>query len=212
MELGTLAAIRRYPVKSLRGEALSEVPVLPQGLEGDRLRAMIVHAGHARLGKTYRGKENDQLHLSPDPAVGVERARERGVEVSLESREDEPYVDDAPVSIIVDKWLRGLSAYVGYDVGFERFRPNFFVKSRDGFSLTEEAMTGRELALGEVLLRVRYPIERCVTTTYDQQTGEGDHEILNYVARERSAWMGIYCDVLRAGIVRIGDSFSLVER
>jgi uncharacterized protein YcbX len=142
----------------------------------------------------------------------VERAHERGVNVELEERPAEPFVDDAPVSIIVDKWLRGLSAYVGYDVGFERFRPNFFVTSREGFSLTEEAMTGREAALGDVLLRVRYPIERCVVTTYDQAGGESDPEILSYVARERSAWMGVYCDVLRAGIVRIGDSFSLVER
>jgi uncharacterized protein YcbX len=212
MELGTLSAIRRYPVKSLRGESLEEVAVLPQGLEGDRLRAMIVRDGHARVGKPYRGKENDRLHLSGDSATGVERAHERGVEVEIEERVAEPFVDDAPVSIIVDKWLRGLSAYVGYDVGFERFRPNFFVKSRDGFSLTEEAMTGRELALGDVLLRVRYPIERCVVTTYDQSGGESDPEILSYVVRERSAWMGVYCDVLRAGIVRIGDSFSLVER
>ena len=212
MELGTLSAIRRYPVKSLRGELLDEVAVLPQGVEGDRVRAMIVREGHARTGKPYRGKENDRLHLSGDPAVGAERAHERGVQVELEERRDEPFVDDAPVSIIVDKWLRGLSGYVGYDVGFERFRPNFFIKSREGFSLTEEAMTGRELALGDVLLRVRYPIERCVVTTYDQAGGEGDLEILNYVVRERSTWMGIYCDVLRAGIVRIGDSFSLVER
>lgn len=213
MELGTLAAIRRYPVKSLRGESLEEVTVLPQGLEGDRVRAMIVRDdGHARTGKPYRGKENDRLHLCGDPAAGVERAHERGVDVEVEESGGDPFFDDAPVSIIVDKWLRGLSAYVGYDVGFERFRPNFFVKSREGFSLTEEAMTGRELALGEVLLRVRYPIERCVVTTYDQAGGQSDPEILGYVARERSAWMGIYCDVLRAGIVRIGDSFSLVER
>ncbi len=212
MDLGTLAAIRRYPVKSLRGEPLDEVAVLPQGVEDDRVRAMIVREGHARVGKPYRGKENDRLHLSADPETGIERAHERGVDVELETRDEEPFVDDAPVSIIVDKWLRGLNAYVGYDVEFERFRPNFFVASRDGFSLTEEAMTGREVALGDVLLRVRYPIERCVVTTYDQQGGESDPEILSYVVRERSTWMGIYCDVLRAGIVRIGDSFSLVER
>ncbi len=212
MDLGTLAAIRRYPVKSLRGETLDEVAVLRHGLEGDRARAMIVRDGHARTGKPYRGKENNRLHLSSDPAAGVERAHERGVNVDLEERSGDPFFDDAPVSIVVDKWLRGLSAYVGYDVGFERFRPNFFINSREGFSLTEEAMTGRELALGDVLLRVRYPIERCVVTTYDQAGGESDLEILNYIVRERSTWMGIYCDVLRAGIVRIGDSFSLVER
>jgi MOSC domain-containing protein len=212
MELGTLAAIHRYPVKSLRGESLDDVAVLQHGLDGDRVRSMIVREGHARTGKPYRGKENDRLHLSSDPQSGIESARERGVTVELEERDGEPYFDDAPVSLIVDTWLRGLSAYLGYDVEYTRFRPNFFVRARARFSLTEEAMTGRELALGEVLLRVRYPIERCVVTTYDPNGGESDPEILSYVARERSAWMGIYCDVLRAGIVRIGDSFPLVER
>lgn len=212
MELGHLAAIHRYPVKSLRGETLDEVAVLPQGVEGDRVRSMIVREGHARTGKPYRGKENDRLHLSPELAEGVARAAERGVAVEVETDEDEPFVDDAPVSIIVDAWLRGLSRHVGYDVEYSRYRPNFFVHARDGFSLTEQAMTGRELALGEVLLRVRYPIERCVVTTYDPNGGASDPEILAYVARERSAWMGVYCDVLRAGIVRIGDSLSLVER
>ena len=212
MELGTLAAIHRYPIKSLRGESLEETAVLQQGIEGDRVRSMIVCDGHARVGKPYRGKENDRLHLSPEPSEGIARAAERGVHVEIQSRDEEPFVDDAPVSIIVDAWLRGLSKYVGYDVEYERFRPNFFVHAREGFSLTEQAMTGREVALGEVLLRVRYPIERCVVTTYDPNGGESDPEILSYVVRERSAWMGIYCDVLRAGIVRIGDSFSLVER
>ncbi|MGD1065558.1 MAG: MOSC N-terminal beta barrel domain-containing protein, partial [Vulcanimicrobiaceae bacterium] len=36
MLLGTLAALWRYPVKSLRAEALTHVTVLPDGLEGDR--------------------------------------------------------------------------------------------------------------------------------------------------------------------------------
>lgn len=212
MELGTLGAIHRYPVKSLRGESLDEVNVLQHGLEGDRLRSMIVRDGHARIGKPYRGKENDKLHLADDVQSGVARASERGVTVEVRERDDEPFVDDAPVSIIVDTWLRGLSRYVGYDVEYSRFRPNFFVHARDGFSLTEEAMTGRELSLGDVLLRVRYPIERCVVTTYDPSGGESDPDVLAYVVRERSAWMGIYCDVLRAGTVRIGDSFVLVER
>jgi len=212
MDLGTLCAIHRYPVKSLRGESLDEAIVLQQGLEGDRVRSMLVRDGHARIGKPYRGKENDRLHLCGDAATGVARATERGVRVELEDRADEPFMDDAPVSIIVDTWLRGLSRFVGYDVEYVRFRPNFFVHARDGFSLTEEAMTGRELALGEVLLRVRYPIERCVVTTYDPNGGEADSKILAYIARERSTWMGVYCDVLRAGTVRIGDSFSLVER
>ena len=211
MELGTLAAIHRYPVKSLRGESLDETVVDPSGLPGDRAQALIVGDGHEREGKRYRGKENDRLHLYASVDDAFVEAAARGVPVSIEASE-ERFFDDAPVSLIVDRWLSGLNKHVGYDVGYERFRPNFFVRAVAGFHFTEEDLTGREVALGDVLLRVRYPIERCVVTTYDQHGGEADPRILRYVAQERGTWMGIYCDVLRAGIVRLGDSFGLAER
>lgn len=211
MQLGTLAAIHRYPVKSLRGEDLNETPVDSNGLPGDRERALIVGEGHERAGKRYYGKANDRLHLTASLEDAVGLAEERHVPVSVE-RSDERFYDDSPVSLIVDRWLSGLSRHVGYDVEHERFRPNFYVRAVPRFHFTEEDLTGREIALGEVLMRVRYPIGRCVVTTYDLHGGDADPRILSYVARERENWMGIYCDVLRAGIVRLGDSFELVER
>ena len=211
MEIGAVASIWRYPVKSLRGEALESTDVLAGGIPGDRARALLVREGHVREGKTYRGKENNVLHLQTDTASAVEAARERGV--TIEIIDEEPhYFDDAPISILVDRWLENLSHHVGYFVEPERFRPNFFIRAVPSFTADEAALTGRELQLGDVWLRVRYPIERCVTTTYDQTTGESDPEILRYVAQNRSTWMGIYCDVLRAGTVRIGDSLALAER
>jgi len=196
MNLGTLLGIYRYPVKSLRGEPLGQTYLDENGLEGDRERAIIESSG-PRAGKPRRGKEHPEMHL-------VERAGEAAFS-------DERYFDDSPVSLIVDRWLDGLSSHVGYRVEYQRFRPNFFVASTADVP-DEAALTGRELTLGEVVLRVRYPIERCVVTTYDLKGGQADPRILRYLAQERSASMGIYCDVPRAGIVRIGDSLSLIER
>ena len=211
MELGSLAAIWRYPVKSLRGEPLTHAEVEPDGLAGDRTRALVVESGHVRAGKTYRGKENERLHLSDRSDPAIASARERGVEVRVDAS-DARYFDDAPVSLLVDRWLDGLREHVGFNVEPERFRPNFFVRAARDFALEEADLTGRELLLGDVVLRARYPIERCVTTTYDPATGESDPEILRYIAQYRSTWMGIYCDVLRAGTARIGDSLALAER
>ncbi|MDE2481284.1 MAG: MOSC domain-containing protein [bacterium] len=211
MEIGTLARIWRYPVKSLRGEALYDVAIDADGLEGDRTRALLVRDGHSRLGKPYRGKEDERLHLTGDVRAALASARERGVALDLDDEEPR-YFDDAPVSLIVDRWLEGVSAHVGYAVEPERFRPNLFATAPPEMRLHEADLTGREIALGEVRMRVRYPIKRCVTTTYDQRTGESDPEILRYVAQARESWMGIYCDVLRAGTVRIGDALALVER
>ena len=207
MNLGTLRALYRYPVKSLRPQPLEVAYVDANGVEGDRRRALIAGMG-ARAGKSARGKEHPQFHLlaTPDEAI----ASEPDEQLSLADSEERFY-DDAPISLIVDRWLDGLSKHVGYRVEHQRFRPNFYIEA-PGDAPAEDALTGRELHLGEVVLRVRYPIERCVVPNYDLHGGEPDPRILYYVAQARSTWMGIYCDVPRAGIVRIGDSLSLIER
>jgi uncharacterized protein YcbX len=207
MRIGTLRAIRRYPVKSLHGNALDACVVLPTGLEGDRASALIADDG-PRAGKPYRGKEDDRLHRLTD----ADEALSLFPSATLAQSDDGGFFDDAPVSLIVDRWLDGVSSFVGYRVEFERFRPNFYVEAEPGVAIDEAALTGRELRLGEVTLRVRYPIERCVVPTYDLNGGDADPRILRYVAQARSNWMGIYCDVPRAGIARTGDSLELIER
>jgi hypothetical protein len=212
MIVGTLQSIWVYPLKSCAGDSLTEAAVTTAGLEGDRERALIVRDGHARVGKTYRGKEHELLGRTNDLAAAQAMAAERGVDVEVGVDSEGRFFDDAPVSIVVDRWLDGLSGHVGYRVEIERFRPNFSIAAAAGFGLDEAALSGRVLGLGEVALRVRYPIERCVVTTYDPAGGDADPRILRYIAAARSTWMGIYCDVLRAGTVRIGDSLAVVER
>jgi uncharacterized protein YcbX len=137
----------------------------------------------------------------------MEAAAERGAGVSLER--DGPFFDDAPVSIIVDRWLDGLSAHVGYRVEWQRFRPNFFVTAAPEFDFDERSLKDRELRLGEVRMRVRAPIGRCVVITYNPEDGTSDSEILRYVAQQRDNTMGIYCDVIDPGTVRVGDVLTL---
>lgn len=208
-QMGTLAQIWRYPRKSMHWEPLDRVEVDPDGLRGDRTSALIVRDGHARIGKTLRGKEHDRLHLLDDGAAAVASASERGI--ATEFCSEGRYFDDAPVSLLLDRWLDGLSAHVGYAVEPIRFRPNLFVRAADGFSEDEQALVGATLTVGEVALEVRYGIERCVAVTYHPEGEPSDPRILRYVANERATLMGIYCDVLRAGVVRAGDAV-VVER
>lgn len=206
MVVGTLAGIWRYPVKSLRGEPLERVEVAAAGIPGDRASALFVRTGHAREGKTFRGKEHAGLHLLDDAEVAIGAAARDGVE--LERRGGERFFDDAPISLLIDRWLDGLNAHLGYAVEPERFRPNFFVRAGPGFMAQEAELSGAALQLGGVSLRVRGPIERCVTVTYHPQGASPDAEILRYVANRRNAWMGVYCDVVAAGVLAIGDALS----
>jgi uncharacterized protein YcbX len=188
----------------LRGEALDRTDVERGGIAGDRSSALFVRGEHAREGKTYRGKEHDGLHLLADEKAARAAAAQRGVD--LELRTGERFFDDAPISILLDRWLAELNGHVGYGVEWERFRPNFFVCAADEFDRTESELAGVELRLGSVLLRVRGPIERCVTVTYHPHGEPSDPRILSFLAQRRNAWMGIYCDVIEPGTARVGDT------
>ena len=203
MLVGRLEAVRRYPVKSLRGERLEWAQVADAGIPGDRATALFVQSGHARVGKTYRAKEHDRLHLLEDETAAVDAAMQRGVDTEV--RRGDHFFDDAPISILIDRWMEQLNEDLGYTVEWERFRPNFFVRAAEGFVQTESELVNARLRLGPVVLRVRSPIERCVAVTYHPDGEPSDARILRYLAQRRNAWMGIYCDVVFAGTVRIGD-------
>ena len=207
--LGTLARIWRYPVKSLAAQPLERARIMPEGLEGDRTAALFVRSGHVRQDKTYRGKENDRLHRIGDERTAAGTARRSGVEVEL--RAGERYFDDAPVSLLAESWLDAVSAAVGYRVEPQRFRPNFLMRSAAGFDDDEPALVGRRLQLGDAILRVRCPIERCVVVNYNPDGGDTDPRVLRYLGQHRNASMGIYCDVERPGSANVGDDVVLLE-
>ncbi|HEY1728549.1 MAG TPA: MOSC domain-containing protein [Candidatus Baltobacteraceae bacterium] len=205
-ELGEVANIWTYPVKSLHRVEHDLIEVQEDGLAGDRRAALYVNSEHARAGKTYRGKEDNRLHLIVEPDEARNAAESRGVD--LEIRAGERYFDSRPVSLILDRWIAEVETALGKRLDPLRWRPNFYVRSQAAHS--EDDLVGKRIGLGSVVLQVLKPIGRCVTTTYDQVTGEGDPEVLGFVARERANQMGIYCDVERTGEVRRGDSVRII--
>lgn len=207
--LGTVAAIWRYPIKSLQFEALEEVDITPEGLRGDREAALFARAGHPRAGKTYRGKEHNLLHTTREGDRAVAMAAERAADVEIQAESGRRYFDAAPVSILLDRWIGEVEAHVGRSLHPLRWRPNFFVRAQRGATYSEAELVDRDICIGSAVLRVRSPIDRCVTPNYDIASGDADPEVLRYVARGRANVMGIYCDVRRAGAVRRGDALRL---
>lgn len=208
--LGHVAAIHRYPVKSLAGEKLDSVAIEPGGIPGDRAAALFVTSGHARAGRTYRGKEHNLLHLTSDPREAVALAKANGVTVEL--RRGEHFFDAAPVSLLFDRWVEEVSAALGRPLDFRRWRPNLFARAAEDFHLSESDLNGALIEAGTAILRVSESDRRCVTTTYDVETGEADPEVLRYVAQERDSVLGVYCEVELAGVVRAGDALRLRAR
>lgn len=207
--VGELAAIWRYPVKSLASQALDSAAVQADGIEGDRRAALFVESGHARAGKTYRGKEHNLLHTLAHADGAAELAGQRGVRTSLRAEPNARYFDDAPVSLVFDAWIAQVERALGMTLDPLRWRPNLYARAAAGFACGEEELVGRVVEAGTVVLRVRDTIKRCVTTTYDVRSGHAAPDVLSYVAQKRANVMGVYCEVEFAGTLRVGDALRL---
>lgn len=211
MQIGTLAAIHRFPVKSLRGESLAAADVLADGIPGDRAAALVVVTeGHSRTGKTYRGKEHARLHTLTTVDGAVQAAAEAGI-VAVRDDVRGHYFDLHPISLIFDTWLAALATETGTLVEPLRFRPNLVASAAPGFARRETDMVGCRLRIGNVEFAVLQPIQRCVTPSYDLTTGERDRVLARALAVDLGNVMGVYCTVAQPGTLATGDTIELLE-
>jgi uncharacterized protein YcbX len=204
--LGTVTRLYRYPVKSLRAEELTSADVRADGIAGDRNCALFVSSpGHARSGKTYRGKEQRLLHTVTAVADAADLALGAGLTIETEDAAQH-YYDAEPVSIVFDTWIRHLEALAGRSVDPLRFRPNVVAAAAPDFHWTEHELVGKRLQIGNVALDVVSPITRCVTPSYDVATGEPDPALQRTIVTQRGNIMGIYCRVVTPGTITAGAS------
>jgi len=170
----------RYPVKSLRGEGISEAIVGLDGVEGDRL----VHV-RERGGRVVTSRYRPRLlglgaTLGPDGEPLIEGrpcdAAESLAAVRAASAPDVELVrfrepdrgqrhDVLPLTVLTD----GMVGALGYD--HRRFRPNIFVSGVAG--LTEREWAGRALRIGTALIGVRRPRSRCVMSRCPTRAADG---------------------------------------
>lgn len=81
----------------------------------------------------------------------------------------------------------------------------------------EDAWLGREVRIGEAVVRITFPVARCVITTQDPDTGARDfptlHVIRSYrgVREGKKLDFGVYGDVLQPGRVSLGDPIEVMD-
>jgi uncharacterized protein len=224
-ELGRVAALWRYPVKSMAAESLDEVNVSWHGLAGDR-RWAFVQNGLERSGFPwltirersdmwqYRPSFTDpdrpdtsrMLVRTPDgreldvvnPALAAELGA--GVRVIKQNR---GVFDAAPLSLISTQSVEAIDALVGPALVPKRFRPNLVVETTGAYR--EDDWVGHTLAIGTMRMRVDLRDERCVITSTDPETTTVDPSVLKTIGRERNACLGVYGTVVDPGRVATGD-------
>lgn len=118
---------------------------------------------------------------------------------------------DFPVSLMAEATVGALApALDGVVPDGRRFRMNVTVDGVDAWA--EHGWAGREITLGDAIVRGAEAVPRCVMTTLDPESGAGYVPVLKALARTRGKQdvkLGLWCDVLRPGTVRVGDAIAL---
>jgi uncharacterized protein len=228
--MGCVAALWRYPVKSMAGERLDDVEVSWHGLAGDR-RWAFIRGRRVRIGfpwltirdlpelASYRPRiaEPDR----PDASSTLVRTPS-GVELDVASpeltaelgpgvrviRQDRGVFDAMPLSLLTTQTVASLGKLVGTDLAVERFRPNLLVDARGG-DFPEDAWVGRILRIGGLRMRVDRSDKRCVVVTVDPVTLVRNPAILRVIAQERDMRLGVYGSTVAPGRVAVGDLVEL---
>ena len=233
MTVGSVAALFRYPVKSMGAEPLTEAEVSWHGIAGDR-RWAFVRDGVVRSGfpwMTIR-ERSDMAHYCPsfvDPdrpdrsqtrvttpsgvefdVVDPELASELGAGVRV-IKQDRGVFDAMPLSLITTQSVSGLGALVGAELDVRRFRPNLVIEAAGEAAFPEDEWVGRTVRIGALTMRVDERDERCVVTNVDPVTAERNPAVLRAIARERQACLGVYGSTVQPGRVAVGDPVVLVD-
>ena len=203
-----VAELWRYPMKSLAGESLTVATLTPEGIPGDRVVHVCGPEGvrtsrrhHRLLGllgtldSDTRPRINGHPWDSPEAVALVQNAA--GDDAWLEAHAGLERFDILPLLVATD----GAVAMFGRDV--RRLRPNILIGGVVG--MAETHWPGAQLRIADTLVRLDARRGRCVMTTVDPDTLERDPEVLKDIVRRFGGRLALDADVIRGGMVRVGD-------
>lgn len=231
---GKVIQLARYPVKSMRGEAVSAASLTFQGIPHDRRYAFVQTASRSdfpwltarQMPELLRYKPAVEQESSGEMVVTVttptgERWPVDGEELRREIEErsgrtlfllrhDRGSYDAAPISIISRQTIARIAEESGTEENSRRFRPNLVVDLREGVPFDELNWVGRILRVGDTARVAIIKVDqRCVIITLDPESAESNSRVLRCVVEQHAKCAGVYGTVLTPGEVRTGDSVWL---
>lgn len=208
-----VAALWRYPVKTLAGEPLPTAVLAADGVAGDRIVRVRGPEGvrtsrrHFRLLGLHATLDPDGRPLidghpwdGPDALALVKAAA--GPDAWLEAWDGLDRYDILPLLVATD----GAVAAFGRDV--RRLRPNIVIGGADG--LSERDWPGAELHIGDAIVRLDSLRQRCNMTTVDPDTLAIDPGVLRDIVRRFGGRLALNAEVVRPGTIAVGDPVRLV--
>ncbi len=205
----------RYPVKTLAGEPIESARLEVSGIPGDRIVHVRGPEGirtsrrhHRLLGlKGTLGTDGtpriDGHPWNSEEALALVK-RAAGPDAWLESYEGIERFDVLPLLVATD----GAVAEFGRDL--RRLRPNILIGGVSG--MDEVNWPGGELRIGEVVIRIDSRRGRCPMTTVDPDSLVVDPGVLKDIGRRFGGRLCLNAEVLRPGVLSVGDPARLVQQ
>ncbi|MCR9127706.1 MAG: MOSC domain-containing protein [Rhodobacteraceae bacterium] len=139
------------------------------------------------------------------PLTPANRAGARAVVTADRGMTDTDYPS---VSLLNHASHRAVADRIGRPIEPERWRCNIWLEGLDPWQ--EFDLIGQKLRIGSTVLALRDPIERCLHTAANPETGLRDADTLGAL---RGGWghqnFGVYAEVIESGAIAPGDK---VER
>lgn len=169
IEIGRIAGLFRYPIKSMKGISLDSAMLGWHGVEGDRRFAFRRMADKVDFPWLTAGRlpalllyepilQNDALTQVRTPegavleiyseALRQEVSQRFGQEVELMQCKHGIF-DEASVSVISANTIAGLAKQLGKDVDQRRFRPNILLETASPEIFSEDEWVGSTLVFGD---------------------------------------------------------------
>jgi uncharacterized protein len=238
IQIGRVAALFRYPVKSMGGEPLEAVDLGWHGLDGDRrlalrrpddrggfpwltaskLPELILFAplrrdpgGKGNLPTHVRTPEGEELDLfGPELAADVGRRHGSPVEMT---HLDRGIFDEASVSLITSATVDEIGALAAQPADVRRFRPNVLIAPARSVPFGEDEWVGGVLSFGDgadaATVTVTNRDERCSMVNFDPDSARISAEVLKAIVRVRDNKAGVYGAVTRRGRIAVGQPVFL---
>jgi uncharacterized protein YcbX len=234
IKVGEVGALFRYPVKSMRGEALEVADLGWHGLEGDRrlafrrvddrggfpwltagkLPELLLFSparnGPAAVGSLpthVRTPEGEELDLfGPELATEVGRRHGSPVEMTHLNR---GIFDETSVSVIASATVGEIGRLAAQRPDVRRFRPNIEIASLRSIPFEEDEWVGGVLWFGEgaeaAAVGITMRDERCSMVNFDPDSARPAAEVLKAIVRVRDNKAGVYGTVIRSGRLAVGQ-------
>ena len=229
-----MAALWRYPVKSMQGELLDAADVDRHGIQRDRHWALVdVETGLALTGRRQPELLFASAHLDGDavrislpdgsePSCDADLSDWLGRKVRLDTAAPRGGLFETPADPEHEdgEWYRWRGPGGSFH---DSTRTHLSIVSRttmrdwdvrrfrpnvvvDGVG--EDEFVGATVRAGTATLAVMKQIDRCVVVTRAQPGLTRDLDVIRVINRERGSYLGVGAVVTTAGRIAVGDELS----